>query len=120
MSDRRRPSEDSRRGPRPPQSMENAATNRFRRRCEAEPQRGARDALGSLGVVGIAVQESRELRMVEDERDPEERDAVRQRAFDERREPPTLLASGLEQRSRRSAPLRLRVGSGEQGRRAAV
>ena len=60
------------------------------------------------------------MRVVEDEGDGEERHARRQRSLDERREPPALRASGLEQRFRRRAPLRLGVGCGEQGCRAAV
>ena len=44
----------------------------------------------------------------------------RQRSFDERREPPPLRASGLEQRLRRRTSLCLGVGRGKQGRGAAV
>ena len=120
VGDGRRPREHGRRRPRPPQRTEHAAAHRFGRGREGEPQRGARDPLGGLRVVGIAAQQAREVRVVEDERDAEERDARRQRPLDERREAPALRASGLEQRRRRRAPLRLGVGGGEQRGRPAV
>ena len=96
------------------------SAHRFGRGREGEPQRGARDPLGSLRVVGIAAQEAREVRVVEDERDAEKRNARRERPLDERREAPALRASGLEQRRRCRAPLRLGVGGGEQRGRPAV
>ena len=58
VRDGRRPREDGCRGPRPAQRAENAATNRFRRGREGVPQRRACDALGGLGLVGIAAQQA--------------------------------------------------------------
>ena len=67
VGDGRRSREHGRRSACPPQRAENAATNRFRRGREAEPQRGACDALGRLGVVRVAAQQPGEPRVVEDE-----------------------------------------------------
>ena len=90
VGDGRRPREHGRRGPRPPQRAEDPAPNCFRCGREGEPQRRARDPLGCLGLVRIAAEQARELRVIEHERDAEERDARRQRLLDEAGEAPAL------------------------------
>ena len=102
------------------------SVRRTRRRTEsgaaenASLRRRARDPLGRLRLVRDSRAAAPRRRVVEDERDAEERDAGSERTFDERREAPPFGPSGLEQRFGGRATLRLRVCGGEQRRWAAV
>src|SRR6266566_9347878 len=97
MHHRRWPSEHRGRGPQAAQRAEHAATDGLGCGGERTTEQRSRDVLVAVGVVRIAAEDAGKLRVVEYDRDAEERDALRQRPLDERRRPPALGAARLEE-----------------------
>ena len=69
-----------------------------RGRAEEEPERRARDPVDRLRLVGVAAQGPRDADVVQDERDADDRSAVRERPLERDPEPPAPGRRRLEER----------------------
>ena len=111
VRDRRRAAERVRHRQLRAQRPQHVAPQSFRQRAVDVAERRARDSLERRGVVRIAAQRTAELRMVQHERDAEQRHALRERALERDREMPALrrassrAASTRPPRAARRAPL---------------